>query len=474
MGTLGREAFLFVERLARAGATVWQLLPLLPGGDDGSPYNGLSGFAGNPLLVSGEALAEEGLTDPAPAPPHTPRADFAAARRLSIELVTKAYRAFRDGAVPQLRGPFADFQSRHAHWLDDYSLFVALKGEEAGRPWTEWEPRFRDRNQQALAGARRELAEAVGREKFAQLLFDRQWRSIRSYARARGVELFGDLPIFVAHDSADVWAHRDLFKLDREGRAEVVTGVPPDYFSEDGQKWGNPHYRWDSHRATGYGWWSARMRRSLELFDLVRVDHFRGFEAAWEVPAEAESAREGRWAPGPGAELFRAARQTLGTLPLVAEDLGVITPGVNRLRDALGLPGMRVLQFGFDGNPANPHLPGNHPRNSVAYTGTHDNDTALGWYRSAAQAERELFHRYCGGAPDEPHLTLAGLALGSRARLAVLPAGDLLGLGSEARMNTPGTVRGNWRWRLGPDQFGPQAVSLLGEMIHLGRRVPEG
>lgn len=447
IGSAGEAARRFIDWLAGAGQSYWQVLPLVHVDGGGSPYNGLSAMAGNPLLIDLAALAGEGLLDPRSAedaPGTDDRVDFEAVSRWKGERLDAAHRAWRDGAAPALAGPFSRYRAEHAGWLADFALFRALRAHHEGAPWTAWEARLRDRVPEALRAWRERLATEVERAEFEQFLFDRQWRALRRYAGARGVRIIGDIPIFVAHDSADVWAHPELFRLGAEGAPEVVSGVPPDYFSETGQRWGNPLYRWDRMRARRFDWWAGRFRRMLQWADLVRVDHFRGFEACWEIPAEEATALNGRWVPGPGAELFHEVERSLGPLPVIAEDLGLITPEVDALREELGYPGMRVLQFAYDGDPRNPHLPANHPRDSVAYTGTHDNDTALGWWRSASDEERVR----AGGEGGEIHWRLIEAAFGSAASLAVVPLQDVLGLGSEARMNTPGTDVGNWRWRV--------------------------
>lgn len=452
VGDAGPESRRFVEWLAGAEQSAWQVLPLVPVDGGGSPYNGLSALAGNPLLVSPEALVREGLLDPAEVGGEElprGRVDYPRALAWKDGLLRRAWEAFRGGAAPGLRGELEAFRARHASWLEDYALFRALREEQEGACWVEWDPGVRLRRPEALARARERLADAVERHAFRQLLFDREWSALREHAHARGVRIVGDVPIFVAYDSADVWAHPELFHLDAEGRPTVVSGVPPDYFSATGQRWGNPLYRWDAMRERGYRWWVERFRRTLEMVDVVRVDHFRGFEAYWEIPAEEETALRGEWKPGPGAELFRALRRELGELPLIAEDLGLITPGVEALRDELGLPGMRVLQFAFGEDGRNPHLPANHPENAVAYTGTHDNDTALGWLQhGAAPEEREALLGLVRDPGGDLNWEMIRLVFASRAKLAVVPLQDVLGLGSEARMNTPGTGRGNWEWRV--------------------------
>lgn len=396
----------FLDCMGRAGLSVWQMLPLGPPGADGSPYFGDSAFAGHAALA---------VANPA----------------------------------PELRGPaFEEFIARQAFWLEDHALFEALRLGHGGAPWWQWPAPLRDRTPRALAVARRRLGRRMARVVARQFAFDSAWRALRADARRRGILLFGDVPIYVAPDSADVWAHRELFSLAADGTLEAVAGVPPDYFASEGQRWGNPTFRWERHAAQGFRWWIERLRVLLERFDLLRFDHFRGLEAYWEIPAAAASPREGCWRPGPGASLLDAVRNALGGVPLVAEDLGLITPQVERLRDRFGLPGMRVLQFGFDGRPDNPHLPHAYPENCVAYTGTHDNDTAAGWYAGLDPATRGAVAAYLNCSEDAVTAAMVAALLHSRARLVMLPAQDLLGLGSAARMNRPGSSRGNWTWRL--------------------------
>lgn len=441
-GDLGDEAFRFVDFLADAGCTVWQVLPLVPPHEEeGSPYNARSAMAGNPDLISAERQRAAGLDDPAQLDP---------ARRAAFET----------------------WCAEQGHWLEPYVEFTALR-ELAGRaPWTSWEPGLRDRDPRRVAEVLAPVAARVQQLRFSQWVFAVQWAQLREYAASRQVLLFGDLPIFVSLDSADVWASRQLFQLDDRGRPTTVTGCPPDYFAVDGQRWNNPHYDWDAMAADGFAWWRRRIARQRELFDLVRIDHFRGFEAAWHVPFEAPTAREGRWVPGPGADVLAALVDTAGPGTLVAEDLGVITPEVEQLRRRFGLPGMKILQFAFDGEPDNPYLPGRHGEQSVVYTGTHDNDTTLGWWQGLDEPSRERVRAVLTD-PDEPMpWGLIRLAVESTARLAVLPAQDLLGLGSESRMNTPGTDTGNWCWQAPAGAFDRDLAARLRALVTASGRMP--
>jgi 4-alpha-glucanotransferase len=479
IGDLGPAAYRFVDFLAESGQTIWQILPLGPPGYGNSPYQALSSFAGNPMLVSLEALVEEGWlvradleSDPGfPAE----RVDFGAVIPYKERLLGKAARAFRERAGAVERAALDEFGAAARAWLDSYAAFAALKAANGGCAWTEWTAR------DAPATA------DVDAERFTQFAFRRQWGALKRYANAAGVEIVGDLPIFVAHDSADVWAHPDLFDLDPNGRARTIAGVPPDYFSATGQCWGNPLYRWDRMAETGYAWWIDRVRATLELVDRVRLDHFRGFEMYWEIPGGATTAVVGRWVDGPGARLFEALERALGRLHFIAEDLGYITPEVHALRERFGFPGMRVLQFGFDGSPAeNPFLPHNYVRNCVVYTGTHDNDTTVGWFRNAnpgasttppeeARRERARALRYFGSDGSEIHWDFVRAVLGSVAETAVIPLQDVLGLGSEARMNLPATAENNWVWRFREQDLTSAHAARLRELTEIyGRLAPAG
>jgi 4-alpha-glucanotransferase len=416
------------------------------------------------LLISPDLLRDDGLLDARDlsAAPRFPdgRADYGGAAAYKNGLLRRAYERFRgeDG--------FEHFCGREAVWLDDYALYAALKESHGGRPWTEWAPELARREPEALAQARADLGDAVHFQKWAQWVFHEQYMRVRRAANARGIRIVGDLPIFVALDSADVWAHPELFSLDEAGRPAVVAGVPPDYFSATGQLWGNPLYRWDALERDGYGWWVRRMRRALDLYDLVRIDHFRGFESYWEVRAGETTALNGRWAPGPGDRFFAALRNQLGALPIIAEDLGLITPEVHALRDRLGLPGMKVVQFAFS-DPENPYLPHNHVPNSVVCTGTHDNDTTRGWWAGAPPEQQVFARRYLGRPYLDAPWDFIRVALGSASDLAIVPVQDVLGLGSEARMNRPGEAEGNWEWRMRPGALTPALAARLRELAEL-------
>ena len=476
-GVLGREAKNFLDWLSEAKARFWQVLPLGPTGFGDSPYQSFSAFAGNPYLIDPEDLFQRGWTAEEKPPLATSeRVDYGLLYRWKWDFLRRAFQGFVEKADPAERREFQDFLEKESFCLLDYARFMALKDRFGGRPWNEWPREFRLRAPEALPSW--ETPE-VRFHAWTQWVFFRQWQKIRDHAHNRGIQIIGDIPIFVAYDSADVWARRELFELDEEGRPTVVAGVPPDYFSPTGQRWGNPLYRWPAHEAEDFRWWIARVRQVLRLWDLLRIDHFRGFAAYWEIPTEEPTAVRGRWVPAPGEKLFRHMLTTLGELPILAEDLGVITPDVEELRDKFGFPGMRVLQFAFDGKPDNPHLPENFPAHGrvVVYPGTHDNDTALGWYRSLGKEEKNRVLTYLAekgiGVAEEREIpwALMALAFSSRARLAVIPMQDILGLGSEARMNYPSRPEGNWTWRL----TGEPPLALAKRLFELAKernRIP--
>jgi 4-alpha-glucanotransferase len=479
IGELGAEAVRFADFLAGARQGLWQVLPLGPTGYGDSPYQCFSAFAGNPLLVSLQDLVARGLLARAelrrrPAFP-SGRVDYAAVQSFKLPLLMRAGEALAAGAE---RAALDAFCAQQAHWLDDFALFMALKAENHGRPWHQWPKALSARQPVALAAARERLARPIAAHQALQFLFFEQWGGLRRECHRRGIRLMGDIPIFVAHDSADVWAHPEIFFLAPDGRPSLVAGVPPDYFSATGQLWGNPLYRWDVLARTGYRFWVDRFRSLLSLVDLVRLDHFRGFEAYWEVPGKAHTAVDGRWVPGPGAELFDALQRELGPLPIVAENLGVITPEVEALRERYGFPGMAILQFAFgNDSAADSFKPHNYPRNLVVYTGTHDNDTVAGWWsagvgdstRSMDDVEKEhaLTRLYLGTDGKDIHWVFVRAVLASVADTAIVPVQDLLGLGNEARMNLPGRGSGNWRWRLEPGQLTPQVETRLRELTEI-------
>ncbi len=494
-GDLGGETARFLDFLAAAGQAWWQMLPIGPPGLSYCPYMAASAFAVDPHLIDLDALREEGLLSESDLRPDfpgsAPHADFARSGRFRDLRLEQAYTAYSADAGRVERRELEEFQVAEAGWLTDAALFQALKQENGGATWTDWEPGIRGREPIALARARERLAEPVRRYAWGQYVLARQWNKLRAESRARGIGLIGDLPIFVAHESADVWAHPEIFWLDENGRPQFVAGVPPDYFSATGQRWGHPLYRWDVLRDRNYGWWIARLRRTLSLFDAVRLDHFIGFQRYWEIPASSPTAIGGRWQPGPAERFFDTVLSELGDVPLIAEDLGSVGDDVIVLRRRYGLPGMRVLQFAFSGDPQNDHLPHRYEQCLVVYTGTHDNDTTAGWFgeltaraaesdparsREAEEArrDRDFVLRYLGlpeGSGDL-HWRLIRTALASVANLAVIPAQDLLGLGSEARMNKPSESDGNWEWRLAPGALDEGIAARLCGLTSIYGRLP--
>ncbi len=477
IGDLGPAAYRWVDTLAAAKQGWWQILPLAPTGYADSPYQCLSTFAGNFYLISPDELSREGLLRPQDVTENafpTSHTDFDRVIPFKVKLLTAAWENFKRGLARALRPAFEQFCHDEAAWLDDFAVFMALKDEHGGASWLTWEPELMEREAAALAGARARLADAIEQHRFRQFLFFRQWRAVKAYAHARGVKLIGDVPIFVAADSADVWSNPESFLLDEHRRPRVVAGVPPDYFSATGQLWGNPLYNWDALKESGFEWWVRRVRAAFDQVDLVRIDHYRGFEAYWEVPAGDKTAERGHWVKAPGTELFDTLSERLGALAIIAEDLGLITPEVHALRTRYNFPGMRILQFAFAGAIEERFLPHNYERNTVVYTGTHDNDTTRGWYAAATEAEHGFMQRYLGQSLDEETISwkLVRLAWGSVADLAVAPLQDVLSLGSEARMNLPGQPAGWWRWRFTERQLTGAVVDWLGELTEIYRRVP--
>jgi 4-alpha-glucanotransferase len=453
IGDLGDELVAFLDWVQSAGFRLWQVLPLNPPGYGNSPYGCVSSYAGNPLLISPQRLLHDGLLPPhavadAPRFPDA-RVDFDAVAKFKTALLRESFALFERHARGIHRSALDQFEHDNK-WLADWALYAALKERHGGKQWSEWPEDLMLREEAAVAAARKELADDIAFHKYVQWIFFTQWAAVREAADARGIRIMGDVPIYVACDSADVWCNRRLFRLDEHGEPTVVAGVPPDYFSATGQRWGNPLYRWDLLRETNYRWWVSRFRAALRFADIVRIDHFRGFAAYWEIPAGEPTAIHGRWMPGPGRALFDATREALGDLPLVAEDLGFITPEVHELRRAIGIPGMKILQFAF-AQPNSPHLPHCYDPMTVAYTGTHDNDTAAGWYRTASEDERALAATYLG-VDDERDVpwALIRAAYTSVAHTAIVPLQDILGLGPEGRMNRPGNGNDNWSWRCLP------------------------
>lgn len=467
IGDFGPQAYRFIDFLADSDCKLWQVLPLGPTGYGDSPYQCFSVFAGNPYLISPDVLIEEGLLthgDLADMPSWDPsRVDFGGLYQWKPGLLDKAYARFESMLRGLIHAEFEAFCNDNAFWLDDFALFMALKDANGGLAWNEWPKDQRKRQKAALDKARDNCSTSIIRQQFRQFLFYRQWNALRNYVHGKGLKIIGDIPIFVAMDSADSWSHPDLFILDDAGVPTVVAGVPPDYFSPTGQLWGNPLYDWGKHEQTGYKWWTERIRATLCLVDIVRIDHFRGFAGCWEIPGGALTAERGRWVPGPGANLFHAIRSALGDLPIIAEDLGEITPDVVELRDMFNLPGMKILQFGFSG-PDNLFLPHHYTSNCVVYTGTHDNDTTLGWYLSAAPVERDFYHRYINRDNADVPGDMLRAIWGSVAVFAVAPLQDFLRLGTEARMNFPGKVGGFWSWRMDEGTLSDKLKNYIREL----------
>ena len=479
IGDMGPEAFRFADWLQHAGQTLWQMLPLGPTGYGDSPYQLFSAFAGNPMLISPEQLVQDGMLPPddlrdVPEFPDE-RVDFGAVIAWKSKLLSKAHANFEREALPAARVAFEDFCRRSQHWLEPFTLFMARKEDAPGADsWTDW-PHDPD--------APKRLSTRIGAHRWMQFVFAQQYEALKRYCHARKIRLMGDVPIYVAHDSADVWQHPEEFLLDGQGRATAVAGVPPDYFSATGQLWGNPIYCWEKMERDGFGWWIERLRASFETFDLIRLDHFRGFEAFWEVPAGETTAVNGRWVKAPGTALFEAARKALGDLPVVAENLGVITPEVEAIRERCHFPGMAVLQFGFGNDPQAPDFrPHNYPRERFAYSGTHDNDTTVGWWRSTGQSdstrsaaevarEKQVALDYLNSDGTSIHWDFIRTLMASVAGTVVFPLQDVLGLGSEARMNTPGKAGGNWAWRFEAGQLTEAHAERLRKLAELFERV---
>jgi len=489
IGDLGDEAYRFADFLGASGQSLWQVLPLGPTGYGDSPYACYSAFAGNTLLANPELLLKENLISKTDltALPRLPEGtvDFAAAHKRKDAILAKAFANYQRSTDTEFRSEFETFAEQNAAWLDDYALFRALKKAHDEKPWYEWESSLVTRAPAALARTRTELHEQIEEQKFSQFIFFKQWSALKTYCNRRGIQIIGDIPIFVAHDSADVWTHPDQFKLNADGSPIVVAGVPPDYFSKTGQYWGNPLFDWNHMLADGFKWWIERVRAALETVDIARIDHFRGFAACWEIPGGDKTAERGRWVEAPGRELFTAIRNALGELPIIAEDLGVITPDVEKLRDDFGFPGMRILQFAFSSDATNIDLPHNYHQNVVVYTGTHDNDTTAGWFNSVAgegstrtakqiECERQFCIKYLKTQGEEIQWDFIRAVFASVANTAIVPMQDVLGLGNEARMNLPNSTTGNWLWRFGENTLSDDLSARLRDLSDLYGRLPEG
>ncbi|KGF72427.1 4-alpha-glucanotransferase [Neosynechococcus sphagnicola sy1] len=478
IGDLGAAAYAFIDFLHQSQQQLWQVLPLGPTGYGNSPYMCYSAMAGNPLLISPELLAASGLLTAAdwqdlPSFSST-SVDFASVGPSKFALLRKACDAFRHQASIDDQHAFRQFCQTKRDWLEDYALFMALKTAHNGASWQTWELEIVQRQPTALEQWRRQLGPEIFLHQYLQFEFFRQWSALKAYANQQGIQIIGDIPIYVAHDSADVWAHPQNFCLDEQGEPAWMAGVPPDYFSDTGQLWGNPVYNWEYLQQSHFQWWIQRFRSMLEYVDIIRIDHFRGFEAFWAIPQGEETAIQGEWVEAPGTELFEVLKQELGTLPILAEDLGIITPEVEALRDRFEFPGMKILQFAFGSGPGNPYLPFNYQRNCVVYTGTHDNDTTVGWFSQLSPYEQTSLQRYLGSiSSDGVQWDLIRLALSSIANQAIIPLQDLLGLGTEARMNFPGKAEGNWGWRYQPDALTQALREQLQDLTERFGRAPQ-
>lgn len=487
IGELGREAYRFVDFLTRSGQSLWQVLPLGPTGYGDSPYACYSAFAGNTLLISLDDLVSDNLLTKSDLPATSlpaDKIDFDQVHRLKDTQLAKAFAQYSAEPSAELARAFVVFKTGAAEWLDDYALFRALKDAHGGSSWHEWEPELVRRDTEAINAAKQKLARQIEAQKFYQFLFFRQWFALKRRCNENGIKIIGDLPIFVAHDSADVWTNPEQFKLNENGTPLVVAGVPPDYFSATGQLWGNPLYNWRAMQADGFQWWIKRVEATLNVVDIVRVDHFRGFAACWEIPGGDKTAERGRWVPAPGKELFTTIRRELGELPIIAEDLGVITPDVIALRDGFGFPGMRILQFAFGGDTKNIDLPHNYEKNVVAYTGTHDNDTTVGWFQSVAgegstrtaaqvEAERQFCLDYLNSDGKEINWDFNRALFGSVANTSIVPLQDVLGLGTDARMNLPNSTEGNWSWRFAQGALTDELAERLLKLTQLYGRAAQ-
>ena len=467
IGDLGKEAFLFIDFLVRAGQSVWQILPLGPTGYGHSPYNALSAFAGNPILIDLQQLVdcedlEQSRLDAVIK--QSSGMNFTQVHTLKSILLQEAGQRFFRESTTARRHAFETFCDEQSGWLKDFSLFMALRDVFSGQAWSAWPVDLRTRKPEILHEWREKLREICNLYDYQQFVFAEQWHKLKAYANSNDILLFGDIPIFVAYDSADVWANQQLFQLDEQGQTTAIAGVPPDYFSKTGQRWGNPLYRWDRLIAEDFAWWIKRFEHQLQSSDMLRIDHFRGFQACWSIPSSELTAVNGRWEEVPGRKLFEKLREQRATIPIIAEDLGIITPEVEQLRDDFGFPGMKILQFAFDSGPDNPYLPENHTENCVVYTGTHDNNTTLGWWQSLPKEQKDRVRDYLGSRRLEMPWELIRLAMASVANLCIIPCQDILSLGKEARFNTPGHATGNWDWQMRPGALTEELAERLHEL----------
>jgi 4-alpha-glucanotransferase len=478
VGDLGPEAFRWIDFLEKSGCMFWQVLPLGPTGYGDSPYQAFSAFAGNPYLISPTILLDENLLthqDLVDRPQFpSDHVDYGSVIKWKLVLLDRAFERFKVSKDKTLLQEFDKFLEKNKSWLDDFALFMSIKDSQGGVSWNNWPKELRLRKKEVIDTFRNQNLELIQLHFFRQFIFFRQWQKLRDYAHQNDVRIIGDAPIFVAYDSADVWAHPELFSLDENGLPTVVAGVPPDYFSKTGQLWGNPLYKWDIHKETGYSWWIERLSAILNMVDVVRLDHFRGFAGYWEIPFGMPTAEVGHWVPGPGTDLFSAVQSTLGDLKIIAEDLGIVTPDVNALRNEFYLPGMKILQFAFGTDPDDVYLPHNYPVNCVAYTGTHDNNTALGWFTNAPERERDYCRRYLASSGEDIVWDMLRVIWRSSAIMTLAPIQDFLSLDSPARMNYPGIPSGNWTWRMNSNLLSEILSNRIHEINYLYSRLPPG
>ena len=471
IGDLGPQTRIWIDFLAETGTSLWQILPLGPTGYGDSPYQSFSTFAGNPYLINPELLLEQGIIhqDDLVNAPEFPSdyVDYGKVIWWKFDLLNRAFAQFEQKPRKQILNEFNQFIQENQFWLDDFGIFMAIKESQGNKPWVDWSPELRDRNKKAIETFRQSNSYAIRKQFFFQFLFSSQWASVKKYANKQGIKIIGDIPIYIAHDSADAWVHKELLYLDQSGNPTVVAGVPPDYFSETGQLWGNPLYNWEVHARDGYEWWLDRLRSVLDMVDIIRLDHFRGFAGYWEIPASDKTAENGRWVTGPGAEFFQAVKAEIKQLPIIAEDLGEITPDVIQLRDQFELPGMKVLVFAFDSGEEDEFLPHHYSEDCVVYTGTHDNDTVVGWFKRIQEGERSFAQRYLQTSGEDIAWDLIKAAWSSKAVFAIAPMQDLLGLDNSARMNYPGNLQGNWGWRFHDMDIDESLVDRLSEVNYL-------
>jgi len=476
MGDLGHEAYEFINFLEETGQTIWQVLPLSPAGYGNSPYASYSAFAGNPYLISPDKLQEKGYISAddlsAAILPITTEADYTTSYEKKELLYKKAFESFKASGSKTDQKRLKEFKKRNSYWLDDYTLFMACSISNDRKPWNKWEKDLAQRKPAAIKKAAKRFSDEIEYQTWLQFEFFEQWNTLKDYANSKNIRVVGDIPIFVDHNSADVWSHPEFFAVDKQGNRELVAGVPPDYFSETGQLWGNPLYKWSAIKKDGFSWWLERFKQMFDLFDAIRVDHFRGFDEYWEVKASEQTAINGEWVKAPGVELFTTIKEKLGSLPIIAEDLGLMTQGVEDLRDQFNFPGMKILQFAFDSDSTNSFLPHNYPQNCVTYTGTHDNDTTIGWYTSAPGVEQHRAREYTRSDGSNIQWELIRLGMFSVADQAIFPLQDFMNLDSKHRMNTPGTVGDNWMWRYTPDMLQNVDKQRIRKMAEMSNRLP--